>query len=71
MTDPGNDMTDTETEIEYPATCMAHWSSGPVPACDEHAQQLVGLGQFMGLHVALTTLSEPAECENCKNESRH
>lgn len=58
------------TAIKYTATCHAHWSSGPVPACDEHARGLVALGRFMGLHVPLTKLEEPAECINCVNEAK-
>lgn len=62
-------MTDT-TEITHPATCHAHWSNGPKPACDEHAQQIVGLGRFMGLHVPLTKLLHPENCQNCLNEAK-
>jgi hypothetical protein len=57
-------------EIRFPATCEAHWSSGPVASCDKHAQEIVGLGRFMGLHVPLTTLTEPKECANCLNEAK-
>jgi hypothetical protein len=55
----------------YPCTCVAHWSTGPVPCCDDHARGLVGLGRFMGLHVAVTAPApEGAECENCKNSTK-
>ena len=56
-----------EREVEYPATCVAHWATGPVNTCDEHAKQLVALGRIMGCHVAVTQLEEPAECTNCAN----
>jgi hypothetical protein len=58
-------------EIKRPADVVAHWSTGPVPACEKHALALVGLGRFMGLHVALTHLDEPAECANCVNEAKN
>jgi hypothetical protein len=57
-------------DLKFPADVVAHWSTGPVPACHNHAAGLVGLGRFMGLHVAVTALTEPAECENCVNEAK-
>lgn len=57
------------SETTYPATVMVHWPTGPVPACDEHAQQLVGLGGFLGSHIAVTRLEQDAECENCRHEA--
>lgn len=57
-------------KIKYPATCVSHWSTGPTNTCEEHARQLVGLGKFMGLHVAVTQLEGEAECANCKNEAK-
>lgn len=59
------------SEIKHPATCTAHWATGPVNCCDEHASVLVKLGSFMGTHVAVTKLLEPAECSNCVNEAKH
>lgn len=56
--------------IKYPADRVVHWATGPVNACEEHANQLVGLGNFLGTHVAVTTLLEPAECSNCVNENQ-
>lgn len=55
--------------IKFPATCDAHWASGPVPCCERHAKEIVTLGKFMGVHVPLTKLLEPAECTNCCNEA--
>jgi hypothetical protein len=54
--------------MEFPATMLVHWPSGPVPCCDEHGRQLIGLGSFLGSHVVATTLDAPAECVNCMNE---
>jgi len=58
------------TKIKYPATQILHWPSGPVNACDEHAQGIKALGNFMGAHVISTKLDKPAECSNCVNESK-
>ena len=55
-------------EITFPATHIAHWATGPVPCCEEHCRQIVGLGKFMGAHVAVTKPTEPANCTNCVNE---
>ena len=60
-------MSDIE---KYPASCVAHWSTGGVNCCDLHASALVKLGSFMGLHVPVTTLLEPAACTNCVNEAK-
>ena len=55
--------------VQFPATVIVHWPTGPVPACGAHAQQLVGLGNFLGTHVVASPIHEPAECENCRNEA--
>ncbi len=57
-------------EIKHPATCVCHWATGPVNTCDRHAQQIQGLGRVLGAHVAVTELTEPAECSNCVNETK-
>lgn len=56
--------------IKYPATCIIHWPSGPVNACDEHARLIIGMGKFLGSHVVATKLEAPAECGNCINENK-
>jgi hypothetical protein len=56
--------------MKYPATKTCHWVTGPVHACDDHAEQLLALGGFMGTHVAVTTAPDGAECSNCINENR-
>ncbi len=57
------------SELKYPATVDVHWPTGPVACCDEHGKTLVGLGAFMGSHIAMTKLTEPKECSNCINEA--
>ena len=54
--------------VEYPATCVAHWPTGPVLVCDEHARGIIKVGEAIGTHVVLTKLEEPGECSNCRNE---
>jgi len=58
-----------EAEIKYPATHVAHWATGPVNCCEKHCQHIVGLGNFMGAHVAVTRAEPGATCTNCENES--
>lgn len=50
------------------ATVLVHWPTGPVSCCEEHARQLIGLGNFLGSPVVATVLDEPGECVNCINE---
>lgn len=57
-------------EVRFPATHVAHWATGPVNCCEEHCRQIVGLGGFMGAHVAVTKAAPGAECSNCLNESK-
>lgn len=57
-------------DLEHPASCLVHWPSGPVAACDKHANGLVALAKFMGGHVVATKLTEPAQCSNCVNEAK-
>ena len=58
-------------DIEYPATVLAHWATGPVACCQAHAAGLQKLGSVMGASVPLTALTEPAECINCRNEAEN
>jgi len=55
---------------EYPATVTVHWPTGPVDCCEDHADQLVAMGNFLGTHIAKTYAPEDAQCENCKNEDK-
>lgn len=52
------------------ATQIVHWPTGPVPACDDHARQIVALGQFMGAHTPCTVCDEDIDCTNCVNEAK-
>lgn len=56
--------------IKYPADRVVHWPTGPVNCCETHGAQLVGLGNMLGSHIAVTKLEKPAECSNCANENR-
>lgn len=56
-------------DAQYPATSTVHWVSGPVHACERHAEQLRGLGGFMGALVAVSPAPAGAECSNCRNEA--
>jgi hypothetical protein len=49
------------------ATCTVHWATGPVNVCEEHAQQLVVFGRFLGAHVAVTKYEGNDMCINCVN----
>lgn len=64
-----NKITKEERKEKYPATCIAHWATGPVNCCDKHGTALVNLGSMLGTHVALTQLLDPKECTNCINEN--
>ena len=60
-----------ELKIKYPAKYLVHWATGPVACCDNHAKQLVGLGKFMGSHIAVTNNEDNTlQCDNCINESK-
>lgn len=60
----------SKTKVKYPAPFLAHWATGPVACCKDHAQSLVGLGQIMGSHVAVTdNPKKDDECVNCKTEA--
>lgn len=61
----------SDDAIKYPADRVVHWATGPVNCCEEHGRQLVGLGNMLGSHIAVTKLEEPAECSNCVNEAKN
>lgn len=54
---------------KYPATVVVHWPTGPVDCCERHAEELVALGNFLGVHTAVTKAEEGAECSNCVSEN--
>ena len=54
----------------YPASCVVHWPTGPVNACEKHGRGLVAMSNILGSHIAVTKLEEKAECTNCINEAK-
>jgi len=52
-----------------PATQIAHWPGKDVLVCEDHAEKIVKLGQFMGYPVGLTPCAETI-CMNCENEAK-
>ena len=50
------------------ATKIAHWPNQDVPCCDEHAAQIKGVGEAIGLSVSFSDVTEDAECVNCQTE---
>lgn len=54
---------------DFPASCIVHAPSGPVPCCDNHARALRGLYSFLGAHVAVTHAHPGDQCGNCENEA--
>lgn len=56
-------------KIKYKATCIVHWSTGPVYACDYHARVLMVISNMLGGHIVRTKLDKEAECPNCVNEA--
>lgn len=63
----------TDTLEKAPVTHIVHWASGPVPCCEEHAKKLVGLGNYLGSHIACTKPEEDNDytCVNCENEEKN
>ncbi len=60
-----------DTKVKFPAPYLVHWVTGAVACCIDHANKLVGLGEFMGSVVPVSkNLDESLECKNCKNESK-
>lgn len=63
----------SESEIEkpqFPAEFVAHWASGPVNCCEKHREQILGLGAFLGVHVAVTKAEPDATCSNCEKAAQ-
>lgn len=52
------------------ATQIVHWPGKEVPACDEHAAQLKGVGDAMGFPVSASPCLSDTECTNCANEAK-
>ena len=57
------------SDIQFPATFMAHWPSQDVPMCEKH--QLAGkkLGNDIGLWIHVAPLAPGHECVNCIHEA--
>lgn len=56
-------------------TRTVYWPSGPVLTCERHAQVLIRLANFMGLHIISVPLQidderREAECQNCVNKEK-
>lgn len=52
------------------ATLVAHWPTGPVYVCEEHAKQIETVGSHMGIVVALTVAESGHKCSNCISENK-
>lgn len=54
---------------KFPCTHIAHWVTGPVYCCEEHAHQIRGLGSLLGGHVHVEPAPPNDEvCKNCEND---
>jgi len=57
-------------ELQFKATKLVHWPTGPTYACDYHAQALQRIAALMGLHIAVKDhLDAERQCTNCFNEN--
>jgi hypothetical protein len=57
-------------EVEFRATKLVHWPSGPTYACDYHAEALQKIASAMKLHIAVENyILDDKICTNCLNES--
>lgn len=64
------DREEYETAMNpFPATQIVHCPSGPVPACDSHAESIRGLLAFLGAHTNATPALSGEQCRNCENEA--
>ena len=55
--------------MDFPATVIVHTPSGPVSACQVHADKLQRIFAFLGCSTNATLAAEGAECANCRNEA--
>jgi len=62
--------TKNKKKIKYPAIMRAHWATGPVDVCMDHAVQIKKLGAIMGCHVHVEKIGPGFECINCVNENK-
>jgi len=52
------------------AVFTALWPNQPAHVCEKHSQEIVNLGQAIGLSVPLIPYLGKDECINCKNETK-
>ena len=60
----------SKKKIKYPAIIRAHWPTGPMDCCIEHATQITNMGKIMGCHVHVESIGPGFECSNCVNENK-
>ena len=53
----------------FPANWIVHTPNGPIPCCDNHADDVMTLMEFMGVHTTRQATSG-VECVNCVNEQK-
>lgn len=67
----GGRMSGTEQD-KFPATVVVHLPTGPMPSCDAHAQRMVSLMRFMGVHAFVEPddgFARYMRCVNCVSEA--
>ena len=52
------------------AIYTAIWVGKPVKVCENHARQIVSVGEAMGVSVPLVVYIGDECCSNCKNEEK-
>jgi hypothetical protein len=56
-------------ELQFRATKLVHWPTGPTYACGYHAEALQKLASAMKLHIAVENyILDDKPCTNCLNE---
>ncbi len=56
-------------KLQFPATKLVHWPSGPTYACDHHAEALQKIGSAIRIHIAVEDyILDDKQCANCSNE---
>ena len=57
-------------ELQFRATKLVHWPTGPTYAYDYHAEALQKLASAMKFHIAVENyILDDKPCTNCLNES--
>lgn len=60
----------TSDGVSYPAELVVHTPSGPVPACEKHAQAIKAVMAICGAHVCIVPAPLGLDCTNCVNEAK-